>query len=254
MTDENIMESADSMFKKLPAVLGKVMDERIENKRMARDASAVLSEPPPLAFDHEAAGRAIAHARVDDLLKDTNTADALAADFEKKRTSTEAAIIRHEKRKAEAKKQLDQANSFLEALTSQALELDQVLRKVFAEFGTQLESVMAKRLSDAIAHYIDEYVGYRSVIWLQYAQNIGERGGQFGFPEEVGISLTLPLACRDLLPDLLPDDYVLGVDSVVTFKKYDIAALIKKRVIQTMEANSEGLYPSICADLAKETT
>ncbi len=244
----NKVVGGDSMLAKLASTLERVMTERELNVRAVRSANAILREPAPPAFDNEAAGRSVAQARVDDLIKGTSTADAIAADFDKRREAAELAIAAYGRRQAEAQHQLDRANSFVAALTAQALEIDKALRKAFAGFGAERETSSADRLAGAIASYLDAYVEARATAWFAHVEQMGERGKQFSWPRERDVDLVVPEPCRDEIP---AGWGVTAQTDVVRYDQYEIERRISARLTEMMRANTGGLYPEVGADLAR---
>ncbi len=237
------------MLEKLAGALDRVVSEREKTLRAVRSANAILREPSPPGFDHAASGRAIAQARVNDLLAGTAEADGVAAEFDRQRKAADEAHAQHARRHTEARRQLEQAESMLAALTAQAVELDRSLRKELIGIGASEEAAAAKALNEAIEGYITAFVDFRAVIWLQHVGEPGERGRQFSFPREDDITLAVPDACRSDVPE----GWQQTADSgVVLWDRYGIARRVNERVTEIMSLSTAGLYPKVGADLVRQ--
>lgn len=238
----------DSMLEKMTSVLSKVMGQREESQRAVRAATAILREEPPPAFDHEAAGRAVAQARVDDLVMGGSTADAVGADVEKQRAATVAAITKHERRITVAQQQLDQATSFLQALTAQAREIDTAIRREFASASQEWEADAEAAMGRSAVKFLMDYVNYKAVTWLRFTERPGDARKQFSWPDQYEVTLSVPPS----IIHMLPDGYHHGPGEAIVYRKYEVAQLINERVNEIMGANSEGIYPKIAASLANQ--
>lgn len=239
----------DEMLAKLASALNTVMEERAKNLSTVNAASEILRQPPPSRFDEEASGRAVAQARVDDLMTGGSTADSVAASFDKQRTATEEAIATHERRQAEARQQLASANSFLQALTAQALELDKSVRTAIAALAVDKADEAGEAFSKSVIRYMEEFINYRALRWLRTVQGFGDKFRQFTPAEdEADLKLSVPKEFLDLLPEGWIQSEIPGG---VVYKSFAVKQLVQKRGIEIMEKNSNGLYPKVGADLPR---
>lgn len=239
----------DAMLAKLASTLSTVMGERSKNLNIVHSATEILRQPPPSRFDDQASGRAIAQARVDDLMTGGSTADGVAASFDKQRTATEEAIAMHERRQAEARQQLATANSFLQALTAQALELDKAVRTAIAALAVDKADEAGEAFSKSVIRYMEEFINYRALRWLRTVQGFGDKFKQFTpADDEMDLRLAVPEKFLDLLPEGWAHSEIPGE---VTYKPYKVKQMVQKRGIEIMEKNSNGLYPEVGADLPR---
>lgn len=239
----------DAMLAKLAGTLSTVMEERCKNLSTANAATEILRQPPPSRFDEEASGRAVAQARVHDLVAGASTAEGVAAGFDKQRIATEEAIATHERRQAEARQQLATANSFLKALTSQALELDKAVRTAIAALAVDKADEAGEAFSKSVICYMEEFINFRALRWLRTVQGFGDKLKQFSPAEdEMDLRLAVPKEFLDLLPEGWAHSEIPGE---VTYKRYEVRQMVQKRGIEIMEKNSNGLFPNVGADLAR---
>lgn len=239
----------DAMLAKLAGALSTVMGERSKNMGIVQAATEILRQPPPSRFSEEESGRAIAQARVDDLMTGGSTADGVAASFDKQRTATEEAIATHERRQAEARQQLATANSFLQALTAQALELDKSVRTAIAALAVDKADEAGEAFSKSVIRYMEEFINYRALRWLRTVQGFGDKQKQFYPPEdEMDLRFSVPREFWDLLPEGWVQSEIPGE---AVFKAYQVKRMVQKRGIEIMEKNSDGLYPKVGVDLVQ---
>lgn len=245
----NKVIGGDAMLAKLAGALNTVVGERAKNLSAIHDATEILREAAPAAFDHEAAVLAVAEARVVDLMAGTSTADAMQADFDKRRTAAEGAIANHERRLTAARQQLERASSLLEALTAQGVELDKALRREFSRFGAEKSDEVVAELSRSVARYLDDFINYRAAIWLRGIASYGGKGRQFWPAAD---EMDLSFAVLDEFIDLLPAGCVRSsTPGVVTYKSYVVKQLVQQRGLEMMNAKTRGLYPQVAVDLPR---
>lgn len=211
-----------------------------------RSAAAILAEVPPAGFDHAAGGRAVAAARVSDLLNGTATAAVVQQRMDSERAAVEAAAVAFAKRQADARAQAERAGPMITALHAQALELDRATRHELARLGNEMEAAVAQALADAAVAYSNAIVEYRAALWLQQTEVVGERGKQFTTLVETDLSLFVPNKHRDCLPEGWTPS---PIDNLARFDRYDLTVVVGSRCRALMEASTSGVYPQAGAGL-----
>lgn len=205
-----------------------------------RAAAAILAEVPPAPYDHAAGGRAVAEARVSDLLNGGATADGVQQRCGRERAGAEAAAAAFAKRQADAQAQAERAAPMIAALRAQAIELDRAVRQELTRLGREMEASAAQALADAVVAYSTAIVEYRAIRWLQQAEVVGERGRQFTKLDETDLSMIVP----DELRDRLPAGWTpTGTSNLVRFDRYDLAGVVGERRRALMEDATNGAYP-----------
>lgn len=243
----SVVGAADkTALESLTAMLDILMDSRKRAQEEAQTAKAVLQEPPPAAFDHEAAGRAIAQARVADLMGGTNTADMTEKERVRERVLADKAAAEHEQRQADARKRLDDSNRLVQALTAQALEVDAAIRREFVADGVELASTARQALEDAAVSYLNAYIAFKAATWIGYVGLGGDGRKQFYFPDD---QHETTLSAPKEIIEALPDGWKVGLGEAVIYSRQEMMGRIKQRVHEMMAARSGGRYPQIAADL-----
>ncbi len=235
-----VIPAPASALQKLADSLAACTSALATAERERRDAATTLAEAAPAGFDHAGAGRAIAEARVSDLLNGGSTADSVQQRLDRERSEAESAAAAFARRQADARGQAERAGPMIAALRAQALELDRAVRHELARLGRELESAAAQALADAVAAYSGAIVEYRAVRWLQQVEVVGERGRQFTTLNESDLLMIVP----DELRDGLPAGWVpTSTSNQVRFDRYALAGVVGERRRELMEASTGGAYP-----------
>lgn len=214
-----------------------------------RVAVAILAEVPPTGFDHAAGGRAVAEARVSDLLNGKSTTEGVQQRIDRERAAAEAATAAFAKRRSDAQAQAERAAPMIAALRAQALELDRAVRHELVRLGNEMEAAAAQVLADAVVAYSTAIVDYRAIHWLQQADVVGGRGRQFATLVETDILIGLPDEIRDSLPTGWTP---MSTGNLARFDKYDLAVVVGERRRGLMEAVTGGVYPQAAAGLHRD--
>lgn len=241
-----VIPTSPTALQKLADSLASCTSALATAEREQRDASAILSEAAPAAFDHAAAGRSVAEARVSDLLNGGSTADGVQAQIDRDRAAAEAELAAHAKRQADARAQLERAGPMIVALRAQALELDRAVRRELARLGRENHAEAAQALADAVTAYAAALIEFRAVVWLQAAEAVGAGGRQFESLVESTPELTVPAELHDALP---PGWAPTSTRDTVRYDRYDLAVAIGERRRALMEAATSGVYPKAGAAL-----
>lgn len=244
----NVIAAPASALQKLADSLAACTTALADAEREQREASAILAEAAPAGFDHAAAGRAVAEARVSDLLNGGATADAVQQRMDRERMAAEAAAVAFAKRQADAHAQAERAGPMIAALRAQALELDRAVRQELARLGREMEAAAAQALADAVVAYSVAIVEYRAIRWLQQAEVVGERGRQFTTLGETDLSMIVP----DELRECLPAGWTpTSTSNLVRFDRYDLSMVVGDRRRALMEDATNGAYPKAGALLSR---
>lgn len=233
-------------IEKLSALLEKLLDERKRKLCAVDEARAILREEPPTAFDHEAAARAVAQARVADLMNGGSSADAIAEEFEQTRLATDKATAAHEQRQAKARKQFEDASRLVQALTTQAQEIDAAIRREFASASQEWEMDAEQVLAESAAKFVMDYINAQATACIRFAESPGAGRKQFSFPSQRDMTLSVPESVWSVLPTGLKRG---AIGSSVVYDRYEVERLVNARVTQIMGEQSSGLYPRIAASL-----
>lgn len=236
-----------SALRKLADGLAACMSALATAEGEQRAAAAILAEAAPAPFDHAAGGRAVAEARVADMLNGGATADGVQQRCDRERAAAEAAAADFAKRQAVARTQAERAGPMIAAAKAQAVELDRAVRAELARLGRQMEAAAAQALADAVVAYSSAVIEYRAVVWLQQVECVGERGRQFVALDEVDLALSVPNELRDCLPEGWTPSSTGSL--AARFDRYDLAGVIGARRRALMEAATAGVYPKAGAHL-----
>lgn len=245
-TPGKVISAPASALQKLADSLAACTSALATAERERRDAAAILAEAAPAGFGHAAAGRAVAEARVSDLLNGGSTAEGVQQRLDRERSEAESAAAAFARRQAAARGQAERAGPMLEALRAQALELDRAVRHELARMGGEMEAAAAQALADAVAVYSAAMVEYRAIRWLQQAEVVAERGRQFTTLDESNLELSVPDEIRDSLP---AGWLSTGTRNLVRYDRFDLAGVVGERRRALMEAATGGVYPKAGAGL-----
>lgn len=229
-----------SALQKLADSLAACMSALATAEGEQRAAAAILAEVPPAPYDHAAGGRAVAEARVSDLLNGGATADGVQQRLDRERAAAEAAAGAFAKRQSDAQAQAERAAPMIAALRAQALELDRAVRAEMAKLGRKMEAGAAQALADAVGAYSTAILEYRAVRWLQQAEQVGERGRQFYPLDENDLILAVPRELWDGMPAGWTPS---STSNLVRYDRFDLAAAIGERRRALMEDATNGAYP-----------
>lgn len=246
-TPGKVISVPTSALVKLSASLAACTSELTKAESEQRAAEAILAEVPPDGFDHAAAGRSVAEARVSDLLNGGATADSVQQRCDRERVAAEAAATAFAKRQSDAQAQAERSSPMIAALRAQALELDRAVRHELVKLGIEMEAAAAQALTDAITAYTEAIIHYRAVSWLQLVNVVGERNQQFATHVETDILIGVP----DALRDCLPIGWTPSPGKLARFDRYDLAGVVNERRRILMEAATSGLYPQAGAGLRR---
>lgn len=247
MTDDTKQPTS---IEKLSALMEKLLDERTIKLCAVDEARTILREEPPTAFDSETAARAIAQARVADLMNDGSSADAIAEEFEKTRLATDKATILYEQRQVKARKQFEDASRLVQALTTQAEEIDAAIRREFAAASQEWEADAEQVLAESAAKFVTDYINAQAMACIRFTEIPGAGRKQFAFPGQMDMTLSIP----ESVLSVLPTGHKQGaIRSSVVYDRYEVERLVNARVIQIMGEQSSWLYPKIGAGLKIET-
>ncbi len=239
-----VIPASASALRKLADSLAAVMTALAAAEREQRDAEGILAEVPPVPFDHAAAGRAVAEARVADLMSGSATADAVQQRMDRDRAEAAAAADAFAKRQAGAQAQAESAGPMIAALRGQAVELDRALRSGLAQLGQNMEAAAAQAMADAIGAYLDAFVEYKAVRALQQAEVVGNAGRQFVALNESDLSVS----CPNEIMDRLPAGWMsAGTRNLLRHDRFDLAGVIGERRRALMEDATNGAYPAAAA-------
>lgn len=244
-TSGKVISVPTSALQKLAASLAACTSELTKAESEQRAAEAILAEVPPDGFDHAAAGRSVAEARVSDLLNGGATADSVQQRCDRERVAAEAAATAFAKRQSDAQAQAERAAPMITALRAQALELDRAVRHELVRLGNEMEAAAAQALADAIATYTETIIHYRAVRWLQLVDVVGERNRQFATHVETDILIGVP----DALRDCLPIGWIPSTGNLARFDRYDLVGVVNERRRVLMETVTSGVYPQAGASL-----
>lgn len=245
MNQTNAVVPNKPILEALAATLEILVKSRKEKQLEAQSAQAVLNEPGPAPFDHEALGRAVAQAQVADLLNGTSTAASIAADGERERAAADRAADRHKTRQASASKQLGDSSRVVAALTSQAEEMDLALRREFAASSVGWAADAETNLAEAASRFVERYIDYKAMMWLRGIEGHGDGRKQFYLPEQYEFTLSAP----DPILEALPSGHHKGLGEAIVYKGYTMTSHINERFRQIMGDRTNGLYPAIGAGL-----
>lgn len=235
-----VIAASDSALQKLADSLAACTSALATAEREQRGAEASLAEASPAGFDHAAAGRAVAEARVADMLSGTATADGVQERCDRERAAAESASAAHAKRQADARVQVERAMPLITALRAQAIALDLAVRREMVRLGREMETAAAQALADAVAEYSRALVEFRATIWLQDAAEVGRHGRQFSVLPEPDVELVLPAEVQGALP---AGWVATSTRNLVRRDRYDLAAAIGERRRALMESATNGVYP-----------
>lgn len=218
-------------------------------EREQREAAAILAKAAPAGFDHAAAGRALAEARVSDMLNGSATADGVQQRLDRDRSAAEVAFATHAKRQTDARGQIERVGPMIEALRAQALAIDTAVRRELAAFGVANADEAGEELSRSVIAYLEKFINHRALRWLRSVEGFGDKGRQFWLPEdEMDLRISVP---REYL-DLLPEGWIHSeVPGGIVFKSYVVKRLVLARGTEIMQAATNGLYPKVGADLPR---
>lgn len=235
-----------SALQKLADALAACTSALATAERGLRAAEAVLSEAAPAGFDHAAAGRAVAEARVADMLSGTATADGVQERCDRERAAAESASTAYAKRQADARAEVERSGPMIAALRAQAIALDMAVRRELVRLGKEKEAEAAQALGDAVAEYSRALIAFRALKWLQDAESIGGRGRQFAALTEPDLEMIVPTEIWDGLPaGWVPT----STRDLVRRDRYDLAAAVGERRREIMESATSGVYPKAGAQL-----
>lgn len=244
MTDDTKQPTSTEKIEKLSTVMERLLNERKTKMREADDARAILQDAATV-FDHEAAARLSAQARVADLVNGTSAADGIEAEFEQKRLTTEKANAALGQRQARAGKQLEDASRLVQALTTQAVEIDSAIRSELAAASCELEADAEQALAELAAKFLKAYVNYKATVWLRFTERPGEGRKQFVFPDQYEVTLSVPPS----VVGELPGGHHQGFGEAIIYAGFEVRRFINDRVREIMGEQSGGLYPRIGAGL-----
>jgi hypothetical protein len=236
------MKNDRTVIEKFSCLLETLMKERAARLREVGNAQAILHKAPPVEFDHEAAARAVAQARVVDLMNGSASADKIAAEFEQQRLQADNAAAAHDREQTEARKVLADSNRLVQALTIQAAEIDSAIRRELAAAAVVAEADALQRLTDSAAAFFNAYVDYKALNCIEHAETRGDGRHQFLFPK---LNTDVHLSAPPAVLVALPKGCARGYGEEVVYSRYDMQRLIDARVIELMGDQSGGLYPRV---------
>jgi hypothetical protein len=244
-----VIAASPSALQKLADSLAACTAALTTAEREQRDASAILAEACPAGFDHAAAGRALAEARVSDMLNGSATAEGVQQRLDRERATAEAASASHAKRQADARAQVERAGPMLEALRAQAVAIDKALRLQITAFASANAAEAGEELSKSVIAYLEKFINSRALRWLRTVDGYGDKARQFWTPDD---EMDLRLSVADDYLDLLPEGWIRSqVPGEVIFKSYVVKRLVLARGTEMMQVATNGLYPKVGADLPR---
>lgn len=241
-----VIAAPDSALRKLAESLAACTTALATAERELRAADDVLAEAAPAGFDHVAAARMVAEARVVDLLQGGSTVDGVQDRLDRERVAAEAASAAHAKRQTDAMGQVERAGQMVAVLRAQAQELDRAVRRELAKLGGEMEAAAAQALADAVAEYSRALVEFRAIVWLQHAETVGDGARQFTALSETDLALIVPTELHEGLP---AGWEATSTRNMVRRDRYDLAGAVGERRREIMEEVTGGIYPRAGAGL-----